>query len=176
MLGLDKNIAEVVDYDPNWKNDFEREAKRLREKMKDYAIEVRHVGSTSIVGLPAKPIIDISIAVKDENAMLACMKILEECGYEVKNKIEEKGEIFAKLPHNGVYTHNVHIEIYGSENWDNHVLFQRYLNEHPEYIKQYAELKIYNAKLYRNERKKYTLAKDVFVKNVLELAKKEYKN
>lgn len=176
MLGLDRSIVEVVDYDPSWKNEFEKEAKRLSEPLKEYAIEIRHVGSTSIVGLPAKPIIDIAVVVKDESAMLACMEILKECGYEVKNKIEEKGEIFGKLLHDGVYTHNMHVEIYGSENWDNHVLFQRYLNEHPEYIKQYAELKINNAKLYRNERKKYTLAKDAFVKNVLALAKKEYKN
>ncbi len=176
MIGLDRNIVEVVDYDSNWKNEFEKEAKRLSEPLKEYAMQILHVGSTSIVGLPSKPIIDIAVVVKDEEAMLACMKILEECGYNVKNKIAEKGEIFGKLLKGDIYTHNIHVEIYGSENWENHVLFQRYLNEHPDYIKKYAELKIKNAKLYRNERKKYVLGKDAFVKEVLELAKKEYKN
>jgi GrpB-like predicted nucleotidyltransferase (UPF0157 family) len=73
----------LVDYDRRWPDVFEQEAVRIRKALKDRALRVEHVGSTSVPGLVAKPIIDIVLVVVDSADEAAYVPLLEAAGYRL---------------------------------------------------------------------------------------------
>jgi GrpB-like predicted nucleotidyltransferase (UPF0157 family) len=75
---------ELVDYDPAWPGLFAREAKRIRAALGDRVVLLEHTGSTSIPGLAAKPIIDITLAVPDSADEDAYIPALEAAGYVLR--------------------------------------------------------------------------------------------
>jgi GrpB-like predicted nucleotidyltransferase (UPF0157 family) len=74
----------VVDYDPEWPNWFQRAAERIRAAMGEAALEIHHVGSTSVPGLAAKPLIDINLVVADTTDEEAYVPKLEAAGYVLR--------------------------------------------------------------------------------------------
>jgi GrpB-like predicted nucleotidyltransferase (UPF0157 family) len=74
----------LVDYDPEWPRTFQREAKRLRSVLGDRALRIEHVGSTSVPGLAAKPIIDMLLVVADSGDEPAYVPALEGAGYVLR--------------------------------------------------------------------------------------------
>ena len=74
----------LVDYDPAWPGLFVREAERIRAALGDRAVLVEHTGSTSVPGLAAKPIIDITLAVPDSADEEAYAPALEAVGYVLR--------------------------------------------------------------------------------------------
>ena len=74
----------VADYDPDWPRWFERAAARIREALGDTALEIHHVGSTSVPGLAAKPLIDIDLVVPDTTVERDYVPQLEAIGYELR--------------------------------------------------------------------------------------------
>jgi GrpB-like predicted nucleotidyltransferase (UPF0157 family) len=74
----------IADYDPIWPHWFESAAFRIREALGDKVLELDHVGSTSVRGLPAKPVIDINIVVADTTDEDAYVPPLEAVGYVLR--------------------------------------------------------------------------------------------
>ncbi len=72
---------QVVEPDPAWPDIYHREADRIVAVLGDEVIRIEHVGSTSVPGLPAKPIIDIDLQVRDSEAEQAYVPALEQAGY-----------------------------------------------------------------------------------------------
>lgn len=175
-MGLNRLCVELEEYNERWKEEFEKEKKLLKEVLKEDAIEIEHVGSTAIPGLKAKPIIDIAIAVKELDVALKYAETLEKKGYHFRGNAGVEGRyFFAKGPEDN-RTHYLHIEPINSSNWETHVLYKRYLLEHPEVIREYEKLKEELAEKFENDRKQYTAGKNEFIQNILEKARKEYKN
>lgn len=174
MIGLNKNSVKVVPYDETWKYEFEKEKQILKNLLKDFDVQIEHVGSTSIPGLSAKPIIDIAIGAKDEKMLFEVAKVLENAGYDMLNSYEEKGEILARKGSPENRTHYIHIEIVGSEYWNEFMYFKRYMLDNPEEVRNYQVLKEQLSEKYANERKMYTASKNEFITNILEKAYKIY--
>ena len=80
---VNSNIA-IVDYDPVWPVLFEEEARRIRAALGDRVLRIEHVGSTSVPGLAAKPIIDIVLVVADTAKEGAYVPALEAAGYTLR--------------------------------------------------------------------------------------------
>ena len=74
----------LVEYDPEWPGEFAREETRIRDALGDTALQVEHVGSTSIPGIAAKPIIDIALVVPDSADETAYVPALEAAGYTLR--------------------------------------------------------------------------------------------
>ncbi|MFL5944372.1 MAG: GrpB family protein [Gaiellaceae bacterium] len=74
----------IADYDAEWPRWFEQAAARIRDALGDKALEVQHVGSTSVPGLPAKPLIDINLVVADTTDEDAYVPPLEAIGYVLR--------------------------------------------------------------------------------------------
>src|SRR4051794_22824471 len=72
---------QVVEYDDAWPADFERVAARISEALGDRVVEIHHVGSTSVPGLPAKPVIDVDLVVADSADEPAYNPDLEAVGF-----------------------------------------------------------------------------------------------
>lgn len=175
MLGLQKDKVKVVKYSKKWKVLYEKERDILEEILKKFNFEIEHIGSTSIPGLSAKPIIDIAIGVDNVDVMMEIAQKLAQHGYDNLYQIEDKGEILARKGTEKCRTHYIHIVTLMSDRWIGTNLFKRYLIEHPSYITEYANLKKQLAKQFKKERTKYTAAKNDFIQSVLKLAYKEYR-
>ena len=173
MLGLEREEVKLIPYDENWKKEFEKEKIYLQKVLKDIAILIEHVGSTSIEGLSAKPILDIAVGVVDKEILYKTIDIMSRHGYQVKNSIEDRDEVLAIKGNGTNHTHYIHIMVASGDRCKNQILFRDYLRKHKETVKEYESLKKELAKIYKDERLNYTAGKNNFILSVLEEAKKE---
>ena len=173
MLGLHKDKVSLVSHCSDWREEFETEKKNLEKTLGSYALAIEHVGSTSIPGLSAKPILDMAVAVKDIETLGKLIPILTDAGYDVMDSIEKCGEVLARKGKPECRTHYIHVEVMGSEYWNNHILFRDFLLKHPEYIALYEKLKQDMAAQFQEDRKNYTAAKNEFIQTILKLADEE---
>ena len=173
MLGLHKDKVSLVSHSSNWHTEFEQEKEKLQAVLGNIALAIEHIGSTSIPGLSAKPILDIAVAVENIEALKSVIPVLTAAGYDILDSIETKGEVLARKGTPDNRTHYIHVEILGDTYWNNHIMFRDFLLKHQEYVKAYEKLKKDLAKQFSDDRKKYTAAKNDFIQNVLKLAQKD---
>jgi GrpB-like predicted nucleotidyltransferase (UPF0157 family) len=130
----------VVDYDPAWPAVFEELRSKVWSVLGDVALSVEHVGSTSVPGLAAKPIIDMSIVVPSEREVPLAVERLASLGYQHLGNLGIAGrEAFRRPP--GSPTHNLYVCPQGSLGLRNHLAVRDYLRTHPEAAQAYGELK-----------------------------------
>ena len=173
-MALQRGIVELNDFSSEWAREYEAEEKLLKEVLGDKILEIHHVGSTSIKGLKAKPVIDILVAIKDLSKINEIEELLKD--YDYSNRGQQGVDdryFFAKGPEDA-RTHYIHFVEPKNKTYYNLVLFKKYLLEHEEYIEKYCELKQELAEKYPDERKKYTAGKSEFITNVVELARDKY--
>jgi GrpB-like predicted nucleotidyltransferase (UPF0157 family) len=129
----------VSDYDPHWPVLFEREAVRIRAALGGEVELLEHCGSTSVPGLPAKPRIDIVLAVADSSAEPAYLPALEKAGYRLHIREPDWFEhrVF-KGPDTDI---NLHVFTVGCPEIDQMLLFRDWLRAHPEDCDLYATQK-----------------------------------
>ncbi len=82
--GVEKREIRILDYDPDWPKQFETHAKIIADALGNSALRIEHIGSTSVPGLAAKPIIDILVAVQDSADESAYLPRLEAAGYVLR--------------------------------------------------------------------------------------------
>ena len=176
-IGLKRGTVEVVTYDPNWVIEFNTEKKKLLKVFGDKIVAIEHIGSTSIPDMPAKPIIDINMAIQSLDDAKDFVKPLEKLGYQyMANRWFEDRYFFPKGPES-FRTHHLNLVEKTSETaWLYPILFRNYLIKHHEAKQQYIKLKKGLAGKYKNDREKYTEAKSEFVSEILAKAKLELKS
>jgi GrpB-like predicted nucleotidyltransferase (UPF0157 family) len=82
--GVEKREVELIDYDPDWPKKFETHARVIADALGRSALRIEHIGSTSVHGLAAKPIIDILVVVPDSADESAYLPRLEAAGYVLR--------------------------------------------------------------------------------------------
>jgi GrpB-like predicted nucleotidyltransferase (UPF0157 family) len=119
----------LADYDPAWPALFEREAARIRAALGETAVLVEHVGSSSVPGLAAKPIIDIVLAVPESADEASYLPALEAAGYVLRIREPEWFEhrVF-KGPDTNV---NLHVFTVGATEIERMLLFRDWLRANP---------------------------------------------
>ncbi|MGN7385792.1 GrpB family protein [Sporosarcina sp. SAFN-015] len=132
--------VEVIPFSEIWSVDFEKETAVLQKIFDAEVIEFHHIGSTSIHGLSAKPIIDIMPVVKDITQIDQYDGKMAAIGYEAKG---ENGIVGRRYFQKGgdERTHHVHFYEKGSSEIHRHLAFRDFLREHPEKAKAYGDLK-----------------------------------
>ncbi|MFD6440976.1 GrpB family protein [Peribacillus sp. NPDC060186] len=163
----------IENYNPNWVTEFEQEKAKIKEVLKDKPICVEHIGSTSIKDLGAKPILDIMAGVQHLDDVDKFIEPLKTIGYEFVVHKEFPERRFFRKGQWRAGTHHLHIYKFGSEEWNNHLLFRDYLRIHSDVRKQYQQVKLNLAQKHRVDRVGYTKAKAPFIRSVIEKAKKE---
>jgi GrpB-like predicted nucleotidyltransferase (UPF0157 family) len=129
----------LVDYDPRWPAMFDREASHIRAALASLAIRLEHVGSTSVPGLAAKPIIDIVLAVPDSADEAAYVPALEAVGYVLHNREPAWFEHrMFKGPEADI---NLHVFSTGEAEIDRMVLFRDWLRNHGDDRDAYVQVK-----------------------------------
>jgi len=174
MLGCERHLVRLVPYQPAWAELFRQEAERLRAALGGQVVRIEHVGSTSIPGVDAKPILDIVVAVRDMADVTASEKALRSLGYIHKFENDRPGRLYfvKRLPDDRT-THHLNITQLGTECWFTHVAFRDYLREHPEAREEYRKVKLDLVEGYAADRAAYQESKGAFIERILSLARQE---
>jgi len=137
-------------------------------------VTIQHIGSTSIPGLCAKPVIDIAAAVEELRHGEQCVKPLAEVGYEYKGDAGLPGRHFFAKGSKDHRTHYLHVEELNGTNWLNHILFRDYLWKQPADVSKYADLKADLAGKYSDDRVAYAAGKDAYIEAIIGAASRLY--
>jgi GrpB-like predicted nucleotidyltransferase (UPF0157 family) len=169
--GMPPEYQEIVvaDYDPIWPHWFESAAYRIREALGDTALEIHHVGSTSVRGLPAKPLIDIDLVVPDSTDEAAYAPQLEAIGYELR--IREPDWFEHRLLRGFDPPVNLHVFSRGCEEVAQMLLLRDWLRTHDEDRELYARTKRELAAKEWKYVQNYADAKSEVVQEILERAR-----
>lgn len=131
--------VELVPYDPFWPRSFEHIARRVRRALGDRVLELQHVGSTSVPGLEAKPIIDADLTIADNNDESAYVPTLEQHGFTLILR-EPWWYGHRMLTHPQPRT-NLHVWSPDAPEVARHLIFRDWLRAHPDDCARYREAK-----------------------------------
>lgn len=165
-------MIEIVPYDCTWPMLFEAEASILREGMRGHALRVEHVGSTSVPGVAAKPVIDIQVSVATLETLDILSELLARLGYtHVSLGAFDLVYPFFQKPIEAAGTHHIHLCVLGGEQERRHLAFRDYLRSHPAVASEYVHLKRSLAAAHDGatleSRERYSLSKTQFISSVL---------
>lgn len=154
-------------YNPEWKSGFEAEKELLEQVFGDRVVEIEHIGSTAVEGLPSKPIVDIAVIIKNDVDTEELTTPLSKMGYLYHSKSSER-QFYQKTE---PVRCNLSI-VYGDKGGflPRQILFRDYLRSHPEARDAYAELKRNLIAKYPTGIGEYSEGKTGFVQNILALA------
>lgn len=168
----------VAEYDAAWPERFARERERIVEACgADALVAIEHVGSTSVPGLAAKPIVDVMGGLRSLADAAAIVEPLATLGYEYVAEYERPSPRWRAMPERryfrkderGARTFQLHVVEIGGDFWVRHLAFRDYLRAHPEMAREYAALKrelaARSADVFA-----YTAGKDDFIARVEALA------
>jgi aminoglycoside 6'-N-acetyltransferase len=167
---MSSDDIEICNYEEIWPSKAQSEIDRLKLLFNfPWIDKIKHFGSTAIVNIKAKPIIDIMIGVTDLELAKRLIPILEKNGYGYWSENPKKDRMFfvKGIPDLG-QKREYHVHIFKNDSYEYMVrpFFAEYLNNHPEVAINYENLKLKLADQYRTDRSAYTLAKGAFVKDV----------
>lgn len=154
----------LAEYDPTWPVAFEAEAAIIRDALGDRAVTVEHMGSTSVPGLCAKPIIDIALGVPDSADEDAYLPDLVAAGFVLRIREPEWHEhrVFKSVRRNV----NMHVWSSGAEILKRHLAFRDWLRTHPADRDRYAAAKRDLASRHWDHIQQYADAKDDIVASI----------
>jgi len=158
-------MIEVIPYRNEWASMFETEAELIKQALGDNCIAIYHIGSTSVPGLAAKPIIDILPAVKNILQVDQATAEMEQLGYEAKG---EYGMPFRRYFQKGgeKRTYNVHVYEEGNSEIERYLKFRDWMIAHPDDREAYGNLKKELALKFPNDILAYCMGKDEFVAGI----------
>ena len=183
------------EYDSSWPQQFQAEQQQLQKILHKFSPAIEHIGSTSVPGLAAKPIIDILIGFSSMEELNASVDHFQLPDYRYMPKYEDvmpfrryilkgafegtgvpwKIEKETKLPSDFRYTvtHHIHMVEASGDFWKDHLLFRDYLRAHEQPRIAYELMKTHLAEKEWNDMNDYAQAKTGFIKSVLEKARNE---
>lgn len=153
----------VVPYDSRWPQQFQQEAAEIHRVLGEESILLHHIGSTSVPGLAAKPIIDFLGEVNDIERVGRFNEPLAALGYEAMGEFGIPGRRYFRKG-GDERTHHLHIFEKNSSGAYRHLAFRNYLRSHPVKKEAYGALKIKLAEQYPHDIEKYMDGKDPFIK------------
>jgi len=154
--------VEITSFNANWAQMFKEEAKQFQDIFGSDMLAIHHIGSTSVPGLKAKPIIDIMPVVNDIDAVDHFNKEMEKIGYEPKGEFGIAGRRYFRKGE-VERTHHVHFFQAGHSDIKRHLAFRDYLRAHHDVADMYGELKESLAKRFLDNMDAYIEGKEPFV-------------
>ncbi|MEG1726213.1 MAG: GrpB family protein [Anaerovoracaceae bacterium] len=166
-----KNVI-VIPYDKQWVNEFEKIKSQITAVLGTTAISVEHVGSTSVFGLWAKPIIDIDVVIKDETVLLIAIKKLESIGYHYEGDLGIEGRYaFCYDTKPNLMLHHLYVCPQNSKELNRHICFRNYLRDHHEAVEKYSQIKREAASLFPNDIDRYIAYKSSVIEEIYTLCR-----
>jgi GrpB-like predicted nucleotidyltransferase (UPF0157 family) len=159
--------VQVLDYDPDWPRIFLQLRDHIWPSVQDVAVAIEHVGSTSVPGMAAKPVIDIDVVIPCSSDLPLVTQRLAVLGYQPRGDLGvEDREAFRK-PENQP-PHHLYVCVQNTLALRNHIAVRDYLRSHPTEATAYSELKKRLAERFQHERERYGQGKTDFILALLE--------
>jgi GrpB-like predicted nucleotidyltransferase (UPF0157 family) len=166
----------IADYDPRWPAMYAEESARIQAAIGEWLLSIEHVGSTSVPGLAAKPVVDMMPGLRSLSDAPHIIKPLQKLGYQYfpeHETVMPERRYFA-LPAGDKHRARRRFHIHAVETttafWHRHLAFRDYLRTHPDVAGEYAALKRRLAAEYGTDRVGYTEAKTEFITGTEALA------
>jgi GrpB-like predicted nucleotidyltransferase (UPF0157 family) len=167
MKELDKNVKRKYsfsEYDPNWMIQFQLIKEFLLKVFKGKALQIEHVGSTSIPGMKAKPLIDILIVVEKMEDFTKEKETMVESGYDWgADYIAPNTLIFFKLGADGEKLENIHVCEKYAPKTKQFLVMRDFFRTFPKKAQEYSDLKEGNAQRFPDDYPAYRAAKASFL-------------
>lgn len=162
----------IVEYDPRWPAMFEEARAEILSGIGQFVVAVEHVGSTSVPGLGAKPVIDMMVGIRSLDDAPQCVGPLAALGYEYGPEHEAimPERRYFRRGRSDASTHHIHMVEPASDFWERHLLFRDYLRAHTAAAREYEELKRRLAALHGSDRGAYTDDKTDFIESIIRKA------
>lgn len=163
--GIEKTVIQIVDYNENWPIKFEKHSKKINDTLGAIAINVEHIGSTSVPDLAAKPIIDILLIVKDSSNESKYLKPMQDAGYELRVREPDFHE--HRMFRTTEKDVHIHVLSKGSNEIDRYLVFRNHLRLNAADRIEYESIK---RKLVANEwadMNEYARAKTKIIERII---------
>lgn len=170
-LGTQGGHIEIVEYSPDWPRIFEREAAAILAACRPRVTEVHHVGSTSVPGLAAKPVLDMMPIVAGPAEGHKAVSGMTSLGYCYRGEDGIPGRFYYDMIVDGRTVAHVHMLPAGHPDARKHLVFRDHLRTHPGAARDYERLKRELASRYRDDRRTYTDSKADFISGIIDAAK-----
>lgn len=171
-LGLRRGTVRLEPHDDAWAAAAGETIAQLEKILGEDAVDIQHVGSTAIRGIPAKPILDIAVAVEDFDGLSRHLDALEQAGFLYRGE-DHPGERLLVLGTQDSRSHHIHVVLGDSPAWRDYILFRDYLNAHPQDAARYGRVKEELAEAYPNDRGAYTAGKEAVIREIFARARAE---
>ena len=149
MIGLKRGTVKLCEHEKEWELEAKNTIARLKHILGNVIKDIQHVGSTSVLSIKAKPIIDIAVAVDDFDDILNFEKELKDNGFYYRPNAQASlrnqllfacGNFYEGT--GDLQTHFIHVVRTNSMDWINYINFRDYLNNTPSVAKKYEDLKV----------------------------------
>lgn len=164
----------IVEYDLSWPAVYEDEKKRILAACREWLVGIEHIGSTSVPGLVAKPVIDVMAAIATLDDASSILEPLTDLGYDYvpEYEVELPERRYFRKGRRGSNGDKYHLHVVEPDGrfWRRHLAFRDYLRAHPEAAREYAQLKRRLAGEHGTDMDAYTDAKTQFVRGIEEKA------
>jgi len=159
----------VVPYDDKWPEMFEAESLLIKTLLGGVAKSIHHIGSTSVPGLSAKPVIDILLEVSNINELDTYNYAMTHAGYVARGENGISGRRYF-IKGGDHRSHQVHAFAVGNMQVLRHLAFRDFLRKNKDIAGEYAEIKHSAALLSKNDAHRYSALKANFIEQHLRLA------
>ncbi|WP_026477935.1 GrpB family protein [Alkaliphilus transvaalensis] len=161
-----KRKVEILPYNKEWPVLYRQEVDNLKTIIENLAIDFHHIGSTAIVGIQAKPIIDIMVEVSNIDAIDMLKDKFINLGYVMmgeygipNRRFIIKGDLLNR-------SHHIHIFLQGDKEVGRHLNFRDYLNAHPHVAQEYSNLKLKLVDEFPDNMEGYIAGKNALIKEI----------
>ena len=160
-----KNVV-VEKWNPKWKDEFERIVDSLGEDVIYNSVKIEHIGSTSVEGLSAKPIIDLDIVIENDKFEII-KRLLNDKGYKHEGDLGIEGrEAFSYSGKEELMTHHLYVCTKDSEELFKHITFRDFLKNNSALASEYSKVKEQAAVLYPDDIDKYMEFKSEIIEKI----------
>ena len=164
----------VVDYNSLWAKEYEEESLRIKDILAENCMATYHIGSTSVEGLAAKPVLDMMVAVRSLEKVDEAADSFSKTGYEYLGEFGIAGRRYLRKG-GDERTHQIHI--FQSEDWYNmgrHLAFRDYMRTHQKEREEYAKLKTALAQKFPYDIDGYCDGKEHFMRETEKIALSQF--
>ena len=157
----------VIPYSDQWERDFLKIKDEIKSALGELAESIEHVGSTSVQGLSAKPVIDIDVVISDSSVLSDVIAALGRIGYQHEGDLGITGrEAFRYDGKDHLQKHHLYVCPEDSPELRRHIALRDYLRFHPEAAAEYSRIKEEGAALYPEDIDRYIEYKTPFIEKI----------
>ena len=177
MLGLKRGTVALLPHQIAWEENAKETIAQLWNVLNGIAVDIQHIGSTSIRHIHAKPIIDLAVGVHNLDTIVPLIPKLEQIGVIYRNQ-DHPGQMLFVMGdfENEIRTHHVHVVEVANPAWENYINYRDNLNDNPHKAKLYDDLKQTLFQRHANNRGFYTAGKQELINQLLEEARQYKEN